>query len=83
MMPLDGILITEQYVQMEDIMSSNRNIDCGIPQGSILGHKLFILYISVIYNISEILKFTLSADDANIFTPILILIFHTNKPLVN
>ena len=55
---------------MGDIIS-NRNIDCGIPHGSIPGPKLFIiiyyLYIDDICNISKIPKFTLFADDTNIF----------------
>ena len=57
----------EQYVQMGDTISNNRNIDCGIPQGSILGPKLFILYINDICNISKMHKFTLFSDDTNIF----------------
>ena len=52
---------------MGDTISSNRNIDCGIPQGSILGPKLLIVYINDICNISKIIKFTLFADDTNIF----------------
>ena len=57
----------EQYVQMGDTISNNRNIDRGIPQGSILGPKLFILCINDICNISKNLKFALFADDSNIF----------------
>ena len=58
-------------------ISSNRNIYCGIQQGSILGPKLFILYINYICNISEILRLTLFADDTNIlYSSIEIYILH-------
>ena len=38
-----------------------------VPQRSILGPKLFILYVNDICNIIKILKFVLFADDTNIF----------------
>ena len=38
-----------------------------VPQGSLLGPKLFILYVNDICNIIKILKFVLFADDTNIF----------------
>ena len=43
------------------------NVVCGVPQGSILGPKLVILYVNDIWNASSLLRFVLFADDTNIF----------------
>ena len=47
--------------------SSYLDIACGVPQGSVLGPKLFILYINDICKVSKLLKLVLFADDTNIF----------------
>ena len=39
----------------------------GVPRGSILGPKLFILYINNMVNVSNIFKIIIIADDANLF----------------
>ena len=56
----------KQYVNYNSKKSLLKNIICGVPQGSILGPLLFILYINDIINTSSILEFILFADDTTI-----------------
>ena len=57
----------EQYVDFEGVSSTKKFISCGVPQGSILGPLLFLLYINDIANVSSLLFSLLFADDSNMF----------------
>jgi hypothetical protein len=52
---------------LNGVSSGLKPIDFGVPQGSILGPLLFILYINDISACSDILNFILFADDTNLF----------------
>ena len=56
-----------QFVDFNGYRSSTCQIRCGVPQGSILGPLLFLIYINDICNVSKVLDFILFADDTNIF----------------
>ena len=57
----------QQFVQYNGTNSSYHNIKCGVPQGSILGPLLFLIYVNDLRNVSKALDFILFADDTNIF----------------
>ena len=56
----------KQYVSYNSCESEQKDITCGVPQGSILGPLLFILYVNNITNTSNVLEFILFADDTTI-----------------
>ena len=56
-----------QYTTVLNEESHHNEIEFGVPQGSVLGPLLFIIYINDIVNCSGEAKFVLFADDTNIF----------------
>ena len=57
----------KQYVSFNKHDSSTMDIKCGVPQGSILGPLLFLIYVNDLSNVSSILFILLFADDTNVF----------------
>ena len=56
----------KQFVNYNNFQSEYQLVSCGVPQGSILGPLLFILYINDITNCSKFCNFILYADDTNL-----------------
>ena len=59
-----------QNVQYNDTSSSIREIETGVPQGSILGPMLFIIYMNDIHTVSDKFSFILYADDTTLIIPL-------------
>ena len=57
----------KQFVSLNGESSELKDISCGVPQGSVLGPLLFLIYINDLPNVSEKLNFFLFADDTNIY----------------
>ena len=53
----------KQYVVVDGVNSELRDLVCGVPQGSVLGPLLFLIYVNDIINSSELFRFSLFADD--------------------
>ena len=64
---LDYLSNRTQSIKISDNISTTRNINYGVPQGSVLGPILFLIYINDLPQIFNNIKVKLFADDATLY----------------
>ena len=57
----------KQYVCYDGFESEKGHVQCGVPQGSVLGPLFFLLYVNDMVRASNEIDLVLFADDTNIF----------------
>ena len=57
----------KQFILYDDFKTEVKIVKCGVPQGSILGPLLFLIFVNDLSNSTKVLDPVLFADDTNLF----------------
>ena len=72
----------QQYVIYDDTCSTLTPVKTGVPQGSILGPLLFILYINDLHKVSSSFDFILYADDSTLKSTLCVFNDNLNNTII-
>ncbi len=73
----------KQFVEIDETQSETLTIQTGVPQGSILGPLLFIIYMNDIAQASKIFDFIIYADDTTLSGTLKMIIQSSHTQNVN
>ena len=55
-----------QYASVNGHISDPLPTTCGVPQGSVIGHYYFLIYVNGLPSVSKVMQFYLLADDTSV-----------------
>ncbi len=74
-----GYSLQQGFVEINYVKSDTLILKTGVPQGSILGPLLFIIYINDNAHVSQIFDFIIYADDTNLSSSLKIILKDTKS----
>jgi len=71
---MDYLANRSQLTQIDGASSESKPVKIGVPQGSLLGPRLFITYVNDLPDSIRSSEVYMYADDTTIYTPLVILL---------